>query len=259
MLDVALAVPNIRAEACVAEPHVRVGWLRSVYNIFHAFAVNPFIDEIAVAKGQDPREAFLEIYGPPRILSLSDLGIKSLGNYGRPLEQHPVDAGRLRGVIDRVTQLADWSNREKKDGRGYGLAAHRSVNSYAAVVAAVSGASPANARVQEVWIAIDAGLLINPDRVRAQMEGSVMNGLNHLFYGGVTHAAGAVQETNFDGVPLVRMVAVPRKIHVELIRSNHPPGGVGEPGVPPVAPAVANAIFAATGKRVREFGIQRSG
>ncbi len=258
VLDVALDVPNVRAEACEAEPHVRVGWLRSVYNIFHGFAVNCFIDEIAHAKGQDPRDAMLEIYGPPRILSLDDLGIKSLENYGRPLEQHPVDAGRLRGVIERVTELAGWSDRGRDRKRGFGLAAHRSFSSYTAVVAAVSGSSPADARVEEVWIAIDAGLLINPDRVRAQMEGSVLNGLNHILYGGVTHRSGAVQENNFNGMPILRIGAAPRKIHVELMRTRHPPGGVGEPGVPPVAPAVANAIFALTGKRVREFGIQRA-
>lgn len=258
VLDVALDIPNVRAEACAAEPHVRVGWLRSVYNIFHAFAVNSFIDEIAHAKGQDPRDAMLEIYGPPRILSLRDLGITELQNYGQPLERHPVDAGRLRGVLERVAQMAAWPRGGRRDGRGFGLAAHRSFNAYTAVVAAVTGTGPDDARVDEVWIAIDAGLLVNPDRVHAQMEGSVINGLSHLLYGGVTHQAGAAEQNNFDGVQLVRLATAPRRIHVELLRTDHPPGGVGEPGVPPVAPAVANAIFALTGQRVREFGIQRN-
>jgi isoquinoline 1-oxidoreductase beta subunit len=111
VLDVALAVPNVRAEACKAPVHVRVGWLRSVYNIFHAFAVNSFIDEIAHAKGQDPRDTMLEIYGPARLLSLQDLGVRELANYGQSLEKHPVDAGRLRGVIERVTEIAQWQNR----------------------------------------------------------------------------------------------------------------------------------------------------
>jgi isoquinoline 1-oxidoreductase beta subunit len=258
VLDFALDVPNVRAEACAAEPHVRVGWLRSVYNIFHAFAVNSFIDEIAHATGKDPRETMLAVYGPPRQLSLRDLGIKQLQNYGQPLEKHPVDAGRLRGVIERVTELANWKNRRGNRERAFGLAAHRSFNSYTAVVAAVTGSSPADARVDEVWIAVDAGLLINPDRVRAQMEGSVMNGMNHVFFGGVTHKAGAAEQNNFDGVKLVRMAAAPHRINVELVRTNNPPGGVGEPGVPPVAPAVANAVFALTGKRIREFGFQRA-
>jgi len=255
--DLALGVPNVRAEACVGEPHVRVGWLRSVYNIFHAFAVNSFIDEIAHAKGQDTLDSMLEIYGPPRLLSLSDLGIKALPNYGQPSEKHPVDAGRLRAVLERVAELADWRNRSRNRQRALGLAAHRSFNAYTAMVAAVSGSSPEDARVEEVWIAIDAGLLINPDRVRAQMEGSVMNGVSHLLYGGVTHKDGAAEQSNFHEVQLVRMHVAPLRINVELMRTNNPLGGVGEPGVPPVAPAVANAIFARTGKRIREFGIQR--
>ncbi len=258
VLDVALDIPNVRAEACEADNHVRVGWLRSVYNIFHAFAVNSFIDEIAHAKGQDPRDTMLEIYGPARRLSLQQLGIKELDNYGQPLERHPVDAGRLRGVIERVTELAGWKNRKSADGRAVGLAAHRSFNSYAAVVAAVVKPEQGEPRVDEVWIVIDAGLVINPDRVRAQMEGSVINGMSHVLYGGVTHRNGVVEQTNFDGFQLVRLPAAPRKINVDILRTKNPPGGIGEPGVPPVAPAVANALFALTGKRVRDFGAQRA-
>jgi isoquinoline 1-oxidoreductase beta subunit len=258
VLDVALDVPNVRAEACKAEAHVRVGWLRSVYNIFHAFAVNSFIDEIATAKGQDPREAMLEIYGPARLLSLKDLGVSELANYGQSLEKHPVDAGRLRGVIERVTANADWTNRASKTGRAFGLAAHRSFNSYTAVVASATQPAGGPVWIDEVWIVIDAGQIINPDRVRAQMEGSVINGMSNVLYGGVTHRNGAVEQNNFDTVNLVRMATAPRKINVEILRTANPPGGVGEPGLPPVAPAVANAIFALTGKRIREFGANRT-
>jgi isoquinoline 1-oxidoreductase beta subunit len=253
VLDVALAIPNVRAEACKADAHVRVGWLRSVYNIFHAFAVNSFIDEIAHAKGQDPREAMLEIYGPARIVSLQELGVPKLENYGGSLERHPVDAGRLRGVIERVTANAQWSNRRQTPDRGLGLAAHRSFNSYTAVVASVIRANTGGVAVDEVWIVVDAGLVINPDRVRAQMEGSVINGMSNFLYGGVTHRNGAVEQNNFDGVNLVRMPVAPKRINVDIIGLEHPPGGVGEPGLPPVAPAIANAVFALTGKRIREF------
>jgi isoquinoline 1-oxidoreductase beta subunit len=263
VLDLALDIPNIQAEACKAEAHVRIGWLRSVYNIFHAFATNSFIDEIAHARGKDSLENMLEIYGPPRQLSLEQLGVKKLANYGASLERHPVDAARLRGVLEQVAAMAKWKQRAKKKGAqanlGMGIAAHRSFNSYTAVVAAVSKSKSGEISVDEVWIAVDAGLTINPDRVRAQMEGSVINGMSYLLHGGITHKDGAVEQNNFDGVGLVRMAAAPKKINVEIMNTKNNPGGIGEPGLPPVAPAVANAIFSLTGKRIREFGLANSG
>jgi isoquinoline 1-oxidoreductase beta subunit len=257
VLDLALAVPNVRAEACEANAHVRIGWLRSVYNIFHAFAINSFIDEIAHARGEDTRDVMLEVLGPPRVSSLEELGIKGLRNYGASLETHPVDVRRLRNVIERVTQLSRWSDR-KKEGRTLGLAAHRSFVSYTAVVASVIRDAAGKLRVDEAWIVADAGTVINPDRVRAQMEGSVIFGMSLALYGGITMKGGVPQQSNFRDVRLVRMAETPRKIHVELIQSDAAPGGVGEPGVPPVAPAIANAVFALTGTRVRELPIARA-
>jgi isoquinoline 1-oxidoreductase beta subunit len=255
VLDVALDIPNVRAEAGKAIAHVRVGWLRSVYNIFHSFAVNSFIDEIAHARKKDPLDNLLEIYGPAKVLTLKDLGIAALKNYGASLEDQPVDASRLQGVLKHVAEMANWPERHKVKGQAFGLAAHRSFNSYTAVVASVSadkdGGFP---RVEEIWIAIDAGAVINPDRVHAQLEGSVLSGMSHLIYGGVTFKDGAAQQNNFDGVSLVRNATAPHKIHTAIMETNHLHGGVGEPGVPPVAPAIANAIFALNGVRVREFG-----
>lgn len=263
VLDLALDIPNVQAEACKADAHVRIGWLRSVYNIFHSFATNSFIDEIAHARGKDPLENMLEIYGPARQLTLEQLGVKKLANYGASLERHPVDAGRLRGVLEKVAATSKWKQKTKKKSsktqQSLGIAAHRSFNSYTAVVAAVSKDKEGAVNVDEVWIAIDAGITLNPDRVRAQMEGSVINGMSYLFHGGVTHKDGAVEQNNFDGVGLVRMAAAPKKINVEILDTRKNPGGVGEPGLPPVAPAVANAIFALTGKRIREFGLGNSG
>lgn len=253
VLDVALNIPNVRAEAFEASTHVRIGWLRSVYNIFHAFAVNSFLDEIAYARKKDPRENMLELYGPARNLSLKDLGIEKLQNYGQPLEMHPVDGARLQNVIKAVTKMSGWKGSRKGKNRGFGLAAHRSFLTYAAVVASVQKKSSGALWVDEVWIAIDAGKVINTDRVIAQMEGSIINGMNHFLYGGVTFKGGVPEQSNFDGVKLTRLGEEPRKIHVEIIRSEKAPGGIGEPGVPPVAPAIANAVFALTGNRVREF------
>ena len=246
--DLPLAIPNVRAETCDAAAHVRIGWLRSVYNIFHAFSAGSFMDELAHARGKDPRENLLELFGPARIVTLQELGVDKLRNYGAPLEKHPIDTGRLRGVIERVTGMAKWSER---GGRALGLAAHRSFLTYAAVVVSVKKNALGKIAVDEAWLAADAGTVVNMERARSQMEGALIFGMSHAFYGGATMKNGVTEQTNFDTYRLVRMPDAPRAMHVEFVESDGPPGGIGEPGVPPVAPAVANAIFALTGQRIR--------
>jgi isoquinoline 1-oxidoreductase beta subunit len=252
VLDLALDVPNVRAEACRAPAHVRVGWYRSVYNIFHAFAIGSFIDELAAARGADPRDMWLEVIGPARQLGLADLGIAALPNYGESLAKHPVDAGRLRGVIERVTAAAGWDDR-KRAGRALGLAAHRSFVTYTAVVVAVVPDARRGVRVDEAWLAMDAGTIINQDRVHAQMEGGLIMGLSNALYGGITFQRGRAQQRNFHDARIARIGDVPRQIHTEIIASSAPPSGVGEPAVPPVSAALGNAIFALTGRRLREL------
>lgn len=253
--DVALAAPNVRAEACKAPPQVRVGWYRSVYNIFHAFAIGSFIDELAHAKQADPRDVWLEVIGPPKHHSLADLGVAKLANYGDSLERHPVDAGRLRHVVERVTDLSGWNARK---GRALGLAAHRSFLSYVGVVLSVVADDRSKVRVDEAFIVMDAGTIVNRDRVRAQLEGAVVMGISNALYGGITMANGVTEQTNFRDARVARLRDAPRRIHVEVVASSAPPGGVGEPGVPPVGPALANAIFALTGTRIREIPIARA-
>ncbi|MGZ3697486.1 MAG: xanthine dehydrogenase family protein molybdopterin-binding subunit, partial [Bdellovibrionota bacterium] len=255
VLDLPLAIPNVQAEGCRAPAHARIGWLRSVYNIFHAFANNSFIDELAHAKKVDTRELMLELIGPPRHASLQELGISKLSNYGATLEAHPVDAGRLRHVVERVTEISGWKH---KQGRALGLAAHRSFLSYVAAVVSLKKNASGQVVVDEVWTVIDAGKIINRDRVRSQMEGAVIFGMSIAFYGAITMKRGVTEQSNFDTLKLMRMQDVPRKIHVEIVESDLAPGGVGEPGVPPVAPAIANALFALTGQRVRELPIQKT-
>lgn len=257
VLDLALSVPNVRAEVCEAKAYVRIGWLRSVYNIFHAFAVNSFIDELAHARGEDPRDVRLELIGPPRAATLKELGIEQLANYGASLEEHPVDAGRLRGVVERVTELSRWKDR-KKEGRALGLAAHRSFLSYVGVVVSAVHKPDGRVGIDEAWVVVDAGTVINPDRVRAQMEGSIIFGMSLAMHGAVTMKGGVPQQSSFHNYRLVRIAEAPRKIHVEIVQSEGAPGGIGEPGVPPVAPAIANAIFALTGQRIRELPLSRS-
>jgi isoquinoline 1-oxidoreductase beta subunit len=257
VLDLALDVPNVLAEACEAPAHVRIGWLRSVYNIFHGFATNCFIDEIAHARGADTRDVMLEIFGPARsIESPAELGVSEIRNYGAPLSEYPVDVGRLRGVVERVTELSGWSDRKNK-GRALGLAAHRSFHSYVAVVTSVIKTSSGKLVVDEAWVSIDAGKVINLDRVRAQMEGSVIFGMSLAFHGAITMRGGATVQSNFRDFRLVRIAEAPRAIHVDVKPSDVLSGGAGEPGVPPVAPAIVNAVFALTGQRVRDLPLDK--
>ncbi|MEP7126311.1 MAG: molybdopterin cofactor-binding domain-containing protein [Byssovorax sp.] len=258
VLDFPLAVANVAAENGEAVAHARIGWMRSVCNIHHAFAIGSFIDEIAAAKKADPRDTLLEIVGPPRIVGLTELGVDKLSNYGAPLDKHPIDAGRLRRVIERVTDLSRWSD-QRKAGRALGLAAHRSFLSYVAVVAAVNLDAAGKVHVDEAWIVLDAGRILNRERVRSQLEGAVLFGISIALHGAITLRNGAVEQSNFRDYQVARIADAPREIHVEIIASDGLSGGVGEPGVPPVAPAIANAVFALTGKRIRDLPLDRAG
>ena len=249
--DFPLAVPNVRAEAGDAEAHVRIGWLRSVCNIFHGFAVGSFIDELAHEKRQDPVATWLEVIGPPRYLTPDEAGVKKFENYGADIKDHPIDVARFRHVIERAAAISGFAEK-KKAGRAVGIAAHRSFLSAVACVFEVSKRG-SEIVVDEAFIVADAGTVLNLDRVKSQMEGAVIFGMSHALYGGASMKRGAVQETNFREMRLVRMAQAPKQITVEIVKNEEKPGGVGEPGVPPVAPALGNAIFALTGQRLREM------
>jgi isoquinoline 1-oxidoreductase subunit beta len=257
-LDFPFAIPNLRAENGKAPALVRIGWLRSVHNINFAFANGSFIDEIAHARGDDPRDVLLEIVGPARNVSLADLGVPKLPNYGAPLDQHPIDTARLRRVIERVTELSSWKA-SRKAGRALGLAAHRSFLTYTAAVVSVVQLPSGKVHVDEAWLVADAGKVVNHERARSQLEGAVIFGMSIALHGAITFKKGAVEQTNFRDYRLVRIGEAPKAIHVEIVASDARPGGIGEPGVPPIAPAIANAVFVATGKRVRDLPLSRAG
>jgi isoquinoline 1-oxidoreductase beta subunit len=214
------------------------------------------MDELAQARGKDPRDNLLEIFGPARHVSLAELGVEKLSNYGAGLEAQPIDTGRLRAVIEKAAEISGWS---KRNGRALGIAAHRSFLTYVAAVASVVKDARGKIAVDEVWIAYDAGLVVNTERARSQMEGAAIFGMSHAFYGGATMKSGITEQSNFNDYRLIRMPQAPRKIHVAQVQSGKPPCGVGEPGVPPIAPAIANAIFALTGQRIRELPLIRAG
>jgi isoquinoline 1-oxidoreductase beta subunit len=255
--DVPFHVRHHRAENGPAENHVRIGWLRSVCNVFHAFALHSFIDELAHLAQRDPLEYLLESLGPDRKVDLAAEGVK-YANHGQPLDRYPLDIARLRHVIEKVAESSGWKSAEKQAGRGMGIAAHRSFLAYVACVATVEVDDEGAIRIPRMDVAIDAGKLINPDRVHSQMEGGAVFGASLALYGEITAKAGRIQQTNFDGYRLTRMAEAPREIQVHLVESDELPAGVGEPGVPPIAPAIANAYFAATGKRVRDLPLVKA-
>lgn len=247
--DVPFAVPNLRVESGSAKAHVRIGWLRSVANIYHAFAVQSFAAELAHAAGRDQKDYLLDLIGPARLVDPTAEGAK-YGNYGAALEEYPIDTARLRGVVEKVAAMAEWG-RKLPRGRGLGIAVHRSFLSYIATVVEVAVAADGTLRIPGVWLAVDAGTVVNPRHVRAQMEGGTIYGLSNALYGAITADKGAIVEDNFPSWRLLRMEEAPRNFEVAIMPSDAPPGGVGEPGTPPAAPALANAIFAATGHRLR--------
>ncbi len=253
--DLPFDVPNLSLENAPIAPRVRIGWLRSVANIYHAFASSSFADELAHAAGADPKDYLLKLIGAPRRVDLKAEGSDN-PNYGASVEAYPLDTGRLRGVVELAAKEAGWGKKLPK-GRGLGIAAHRSFLTYVAVVAEVSVNDKGTAQVEEVHIAFDCGTFVNRDTVVTQAQGAVVFALSGALLGKITAKAGAIEQSNFHDYPLVRINETPRNIHVHLVESDAPPAGVGEPGVPPVAPAVANAIFAATGERRRELPLGR--
>jgi len=255
--DIPYAIPNLRMEACDAKPHVRIGWLRSVCNVYHAFAISSFADELAHLTETDPPAFLKQLLGAPRKVNPADDGAE-YPNYGQGLDTHPIDTGRIAGVLDTVAGMAGWG-RKLPAGHGLGIAVHRSFLSTVGVVAEVAADKDGRMQVVELWMAIDAGLVVNPDRVKAQLEGAGIFGMSLALYGELSAKNGAIVQGNFDTYPMVRMNQAPRAIHTHILPVDAPPGGVGEPGVPPVAPALANAWFAATGKRLREMPFRKAG
>ena len=246
VINLPYVIDNIRVEAGEADAKVRIGWLRSVCTIFQSFAINSFSDEIAHARGLDPVENLLELLGPDRTIDLTQFGMDNNPD-------HPFETGRLRGVIDLAAKKAGWG-RELPPGHGLGIAAQYSFDTYAAAVIEVAVAEDGSWRVPRVDFAIDCGQVVNIDRVKAQQEGAAVFGLSLARYGNLTMSNGRVDQGNFNDSRLVRFGMDP-ETHVHLVDSHLAPSGVGEPGVPPFAPALANAIFAATGKRIRELPI----
>ena len=255
VLDMPYDIPNVRTETCRAPAHARIGWYRSVSNIPHAFAIASFMDELAYAAGKDPLAFLLEALGSDRIIDMTKNGAaKPVDNYGAKWEDHPNDTARHRRVLEAVARESGWG-RKLPSGEGLGIAVHRSFLTYVASVVHVRVGARGALAIPRVDIAMDCGFAVNPDRVRAQCEGAVVMSLSNAITSELTYAKGRAVQGNFNDYRVLRMNAAPRDIRVHLVDAGGPIGGVGEPGVPPVAPALTNAIFAATRKRIRTLPI----
>ncbi|MEK6374028.1 MAG: xanthine dehydrogenase family protein molybdopterin-binding subunit [Acidobacteriota bacterium] len=239
--DLGYAIPHLRLEYAPAKSAVPRGWWRSVENSANAFVVESFMDELARAAGKDPIEFHLALLPAGKVIEPSNARMKD----------YAFKADRLRRVIETVRDKSGWG-RAAPAGRGRGFAAWWSFVSYVAQVAEVSVGKDGTPRVHRIVTAIDCGIAVNPDGIAQQVEGAVVYGLSAALKEAITIKGGAVEQSNFHDFELLRFDEMP-VVEVHIIPSAEPPSGTGEPGLPPTAPAVANAIFAATGKRVRRL------
>ena len=253
-VDMPFEIANVRCDNGEAMAHTRIGWFRSVSNVPRAWAVQSFAAELAQELGRDHREFLLELIGSDRIIDPKTQGFpEDFWNYGEVYEEYPIDTKRLKDVVNLACDEAGWG-KELPEGEGLGLAVHRSFVTYVATVARVQ-MKDGQIRVPEVHMAVDCGFPANPERIRSQMEGACVMGMTLALHSAVTFENGVAVQSNFHDYPMVRSNNYPEQVHTHIVP--HPfevhAAGVGEPGVPPVAPAIANAVFAATGKRLRDM------
>jgi len=253
--DLPFDIPNMLFALGESRTFNRIGWVRSVTNINNAFAACCFVDEMAVSIGADPKDFLLQILGRDRKVDLSQEGFQ-YSNYGSPLAEYPIDTVRFKNTVALVADKAGWG-KKLPPGHGMGIAAHRSFCSYVATVVEVS-VQDDKVKLENVYSAIDAGKIINPDRVHSQLEGAAIFSASNAFYGEITAKDGSVSQSNFHDYQLTRFHQSP-KISTYIVNSSEEPAGVGEPGVPPFAPALCNAIYAASGKRYRRLPLKQFG
>ncbi|ABG41026.1 Twin-arginine translocation pathway signal [Paraglaciecola sp. T6c] len=251
--DLPFAIENLSCETHKAPAHVRIGWIRSVSNIQHGFAIGSFVDELAAKSSISPHQMWLNLIGDDRIVDPKTQGFK-YENYGESYDNFPIETKRLKNVLNEL-MAKSGANNPTAANEGWGISVHRSFVSYVAVATKVKVAND-KVSVLEMHSVIDAGRVINPDRVKSQQEGAMIFGLSIALMGEVTIKEGAIEQSNYHDYTVLRMHQSP-KIVTHIIQSDAAPGGVGEPGVPPVAASVTNAIYQASGKRIRALPVSK--
>jgi isoquinoline 1-oxidoreductase beta subunit len=253
--DVPFDAKNMSFKPPAVTTHVRTGWLRAVGNINNAFGLGCFVDELAHKAGISTRQMWINLFGKDRIFDPRKQGFEGYTHYGQKSDDYLLDIARFKAVLNEVVKQ---SNAESNvpDNQGWGISVAYSFNSYVAAATKVE-VTDNKVKVLEMHTAIDCGLVITPDRVRSQMEGAMIMGLSMALDSEITVQQGAIVQNNFYDYPVSRINQVPA-LHVHLMRNSKAPGGVGEPGLPPILPSIANAVFHASGKRVRDLPIHKN-
>lgn len=251
-VDMPFDIANVRCDNGPAKAHTRIGWFRAVSNLPRAWAIGSFVGELAHELGKDQKAMWLELIGTPRTVDPVAEGYpKNFWDYGETYSEFPIETGRLVNVLKMAADGIGYG-KTLPAGEGIGLSVHRSFVSYVACAAHVKIVD-GRVTVPEMHMAIDCGFAANPERIESQMQGSAVMGMTVAQHSSITHVDGAVEQSNFYDYDVVRSTNFPAKVVTHI--APHPfsahSTGVGEPGIPPVAPAIANGLFAAQGIRKR--------
>ncbi|HEY7772128.1 MAG TPA: molybdopterin cofactor-binding domain-containing protein [Marinagarivorans sp.] len=252
--DVPFALDHLSCETQDVETHVRIGWFRAVANINNAFALGCFVDELAVKANVPTHTMWLNLIGKDRIVNPAKEGFEGWVNYGQKTQAHALDTRRMKAVLSEVVAKSGADKKTKKN-EGWGISYAHSFNSYVAAATKVR-VDGDKLTVLDMHTAIDCGIAVTPDRVKSQMEGAMIMGLSTALMSEITVKDGAVEQSNFYDYASARINQCP-PMSVHIINSQEAPGGVGEPGLPPVLPSIVNAIYHASGQRIRDLPVNK--
>jgi isoquinoline 1-oxidoreductase beta subunit len=249
-------VPNYKLDASVQPLGIRTGSLRAPSSNAFAFVIQSFIDELAHAAGKDPVEFRMAMLNTPPPPPPPDAAGAGRGGFAAP----GINAERMKGVLQLVAEKSNWGKRNLPKGTAMGVAFHFSHMGYFAEVAEVKVDAANKVKINKIWVAADVGsTIINPSGAENIIQGGMIDGLSELMSQEITVDKGKVVQNNYNQHGMVRLTQAPPEIEIHYLKSNNPPTGLGEPAMPPVLPAVTNAIFSASGKRVRSLPISKSG
>jgi isoquinoline 1-oxidoreductase beta subunit len=249
-------VPNYALHSSVQQLGIRTGALRAPSSNAFAFVIQSFIDELAHAANKDPLQFRMDLLNAGAPPEAAPAGGGGRGGF----QAAGLDPERMKGVLQLVAEKSNWGKRQLPKGTGAGIAFHFSHRGYFAEVAEVKVDASNKIRVNKVWVAGDIGSqIINPGAAENLSQGAVIDGMSELMDQEITVVKGRVKQENYDEHTVVRMKQAPPEIEIHFLKTNNTPTGLGEPALPPILPAIANAVFAATGKRVRSLPFSKSG